>query len=191
MDGIHIQRFFEFTKSEEIQMSYVYYITTDERLPAYFPSADLIEYIRKLEKRDIALLDVSESKLPLQKLDEQMKELGGETDWMLPTHWCFEKDAGNYPLRFRVPHEDEAGKKYFEPKLKRLKSAVEGIQLLEAIMHAPNLDVFLNDKNGDRVMLITREKETMLTFDDFIRQLDPYVSYYVYELVLKYEIHER
>lgn len=172
-------------------MSYVYYITTDERLPAYFPSADLIEYIRKLEKRDITLLDVSESKLPLQNLENQMKELGGETDWMLPTHWCFEKDAGNYPLRFRVPRENVAKKKYFEPKLKRLKTVVEGIHLLDVISHAPNLDMFLNDKNGDKVMLITQEKEEMLTMDNFIRQLDSYVSYYVYELVLEYNVHDK
>lgn len=85
-----------------------------------------------------------------------------------------------FAFALSLDNDDEFKRDYFGPRLAKLKEKAAALQLYDVIQSAPALDDMLNEEYGDRVYFNGR----LLTYDDFIRQMEQETAYYVLDRVL-------
>lgn len=131
----------------------------------------LIDYMKDLSE--------SEAQVPLGNLQKAMQELGAITSYGYSVN-----GNGKIAYGFVFGSVEEMKKRYFTPKLGKLKANVEALTLFDVIKSAPALDFICNDETTDLIILKENGFEQELTMDDFIRHLEAGVTYYVYNRVI-------
>lgn len=158
----------------------IFYITKDKNKDVSFNETN---YYDKLETYRIDCVDnqnEEESQIPLNCLRKQLYELGATVD--IPSG---PGDANrDFYFSFSFDRIERAQQDYFRPKLEHLKKTVSELSLFQVIRSAPVLDFMLDDQYGDLFTFNDGMYESTISFDDFIRRMEPGVTYYVYKRVI-------
>lgn len=152
----------------------IYYIA-DKPCDVTFDESDYYDHLEALGADYVKNETKKDSEVPLEYLQEQLMELGaaighGQSDGQFTFSFCF-SDA------------DSARRLYFEPKLMKLKEQVAALTLEDVIHTSPSLDFILDDQYGDMVECESISN-SLLSMDDFIRNMESGMTYYVYERVI-------
>lgn len=157
---------------------HIYCITTDKDMDVSFSESSYYEKLDSIGADYVEDQTKEYSEEPLKWLSDTMFRLGATVGYNFMPGFAF---SFNF-LKVEQMRED-----YFRPKLEKLKAEAAGLDLFQVIQRAPNLNWICNNKYTDAIELHdaeTGDSGTFLTVDDFIRQVRPGVTYYVYEKVI-------
>lgn len=151
---------------------YMYYITKTKDRDVHFHSVFYNEYIDTIGAEYLSDCDETESEEPLKWLADSISNKGAAIGY---------GSMGDFKFSFRFDQLNQAQQDYFRPKLEKLKETVEKLTLFDVIHSAPLLDNIINNRYSDMITFADENTESTMTVDDFIRQLEPGVTYYVYK----------
>lgn len=152
----------------------IFYITRNPEQDISFGESNYYDKLDVLKLDYVKDQDGDESEVPLECLKKMLAGLGAAvTGWESPFSFMF---------RFRAV--EKAKRDYFAPRLEKFKKQAQALTIESVMRSAPALDFILDNEYGDIITLAQPYGETDLTLDDFLRQLEPDVSYYVYGRVI-------
>lgn len=158
---------------------YIYYITTDRDASVSFGESDYYEKLDSIGADYVQDVNAKDSEEPLEGLMGTMSGMGAET---APA------EMPGFAFTMRFGKVEQMLENYFKPRLEKLKKEAAKLDLSSVIRSGPSLDYICNNQYGDAVELHdaeTNDSGTFLTLDDFVRQIRPGATYYVYgKLVL-------
>lgn len=154
----------------------IYYISKDVHENVSFDESEYQEKLDIIGTDYIKNMTNEESEPALNCLSTLMYSLGAIIGYGY--------DNKEFAFSFRFEKTEKVKQDYFRPKLDKLKSEVEALTLFDVIHHAPVFDNILNNQCGDLITLNDGTYHTDMTVDEFIRELEPGVIYYVYQNVL-------
>lgn len=152
----------------------IYYIANNPH-EVTFDESDYYDHLEALGADYVKNETKQDSEIPLEYLQKQLMKLGAVTG--------YGQIDGQFTFSFCFSDADSARRLYFEPKLIKLKEQVAALTLEDVIHTSPSLDFILENQYGD---LIECENisSTAMSMDDFIRNMESGVTYYVYERVI-------
>lgn len=152
----------------------IYYIANNP-CEVTFDESDYYEHLEALGADYVKNETKEDSEISLECLQEQLMKLGAVTG--------YGQSNGQFAFSFSFSNADAARHLYFEPKLTKLKEQVDELTL-ENIVHAsPTIDFILDEQYGDMIKCESLSSG-LLSVDDFIRNMESGVTYYVYERVI-------
>lgn len=153
----------------------IYYLTKRKDQDISFSERDYYDELDKLQLDYVEDQIGPAAEVPLEYFRKYMKKLGAE---IVPG------DGDSLAFGFIFSEVEELKKNYFKPKLEKLKKKVDELTLENVINTAPDLDHICNDEFSDLIVLDVVAYDKQLTVDDFIRELEPNATYYVYHNVI-------
>ena len=159
---------------------YIYFITKDKHSDVSFGASNYenclgelgVDYVKDEKKKESMEL--------VQEFSSRMHQLRATT--------VLDNDKKDFKVSFYFTDADEAKRLYFEPLLKALKEQVEALTLENLISSGYSIGALVysmaNDNFGDLIEFENEVGTTRMTLDDFIRQIEPDVTYYVYKRVI-------
>ena len=165
-------------------MGHIFCIMTDADMDISFNRSIYEGMESELNADYFKDLEPDKAAVPLDWLKGTVARLGGRIYDGDP------KDCIAFSFSFAQTGSAQAD--WFRPRLEQLKKEVDGLTLPSVIQSAPVLDRILDNRFGDRVALYKADKGSVLgysedgpvTFDCFIRQLQPGTVYYVYDRIV-------
>lgn len=162
-------------------MGHIFCIMTDADMDISFNKSiyEGMEY--ELNADYFKDLTPEQAAVPLNWLKETVTRLGGK---------IYEGDPRDcIAFSFSFTQTGGAQADWFRPRLEQLKKEVEELTLPSVIQSAPALDRILDNQFGDRVALYGTDEDSgdyvgtcgTVTFDGFIRKLQPGTVYYVHD----------
>lgn len=149
----------------------IYFITKDKDQVIDFGEQDYYDRLDILNVGYVQDEDEESSATSIEMFRDTINKLGAII-------WLGERDFG---FSFRFNAVSEMQRKYFKPKFEILKEKVANLQLFDVIRSAPDLNNIINDGYGDVITLGEEAAGSTITVDDFIRRVEPGVTYYVYK----------
>lgn len=155
---------------------HMFYITTVKDQDISFSADSYYEKLDAIGTDHLNDLTVEASAGPIQTFLKSMTELGATIEY-----GHFDDDL---EFSFRFVNIEEVQQNWFRPKLEKLKKEAEKLTLFDVIRAATCLDYIVNNDYEDLIAFDTVESNVEITVDDFIRQLKPGVTYYLYKKVI-------
>lgn len=156
----------------------IYYITKKKDADIHFDKTDYYDKLDGLGINHVDNQSEKQSKIPLECLQENMLNLGAITGY------GYDNNYFAFSFHFDELIIERAKQNYFKPRLEQLKKQVEALTLSDVVQTAPCLDFIVDDNYGDLITFYNGDSECSISLDDFIRRLEPGVTYYVYEKVI-------
>lgn len=164
---------------------YIYYVAKNRNQDVCFNWMNYCDQLDVIGAAKVTDQTKEESVEPISELEDTM--------WKLDAAICKGHDLEDFAFSFRFDDAEKAKRKYFEPKLDKLKYETFSLYLSDVISKAPALDRILNNDlsnlilNNDLSNLIAPDNlaiGAIITLDDFIHSMESGVTYYVYEKVV-------
>lgn len=152
----------------------IYYIA-DKPCDVTFDESDYYEHLEVLGADYVKNETKEDSEVSLECLQEQLMKLGAVTG--------YGQSNGQFAFSFSFSDADAARRLYFEPKLAKLKEQADELTLEDVIHASPTFDFILDEQYGD-VVKCESLSSGLLSMNDFIRNMESGVTYYVYECVI-------
>ena len=149
----------------------IYFITKDKNQAVDFKEENYYDRLDIIHADYVQDEDEDSSKTSLGMFKDTIGKLGAV---ILP---C--EDDFNFSFRFNAVSEMQ--RNHFKPKLETLKEKVKNLNLFDVIQSAPDLNSILNDDYDDVITLGEEAVGSTITVDDFIRRVEPGITYYVYK----------
>lgn len=155
----------------------IYYITDDKEDDGshfaaynYYNREDImgVDYVKDLRGAD--------ARAALECLKGKMQQLGASAEYFNGTLIGYEDES--IAFSFRFDKVEAMLMDYFRPKLEKLKANAKALTLPDVIRSAPSLDFICNNDASDLIELNRDGCACLLTVDDFIRQVEPGITYY-------------
>lgn len=150
----------------------MYYITKKKDEDIQFDESDYYDRLDCLGVDYVKNLTKQESQQPLGWLQETLLRLGAVISYGY--------DGKNIAYAFFFNKTEVIKQNYFRPKLEKLKEDVQNLTLPDVVKAAPILDFIMDNEYGDLIVLDGEN----LSLDDFIRHIEPGVTYYVHDQVI-------
>ncbi len=152
----------------------IYYIANNP-CEVTFDESDYYEHLEALGADYVKNETKEDSEISLECLQEQLMKLGAVTG--------YGQSNGQFAFSFSFSNADAARHLYFKPKLVKLKEQVAALTLEDVIRTSPSLDFILDNQYGDLIEC-RNISDAAMSVDDFIRNMESDVTYYVYEHVI-------
>lgn len=149
----------------------IYFITKDKNQVIDFGEQNYYDRLDIIHADYVQDEDEESSATSIEMLKDTINNLGAVI-------WLGEGDFG---FSFRFNAVSEMQRNYFRPKLEALKEKVANLQLFDVIRSAPDLNSIINDDYGNMITLGEEAAGSTITVDNFIRRVEPGVTYYVYK----------
>lgn len=154
---------------------YIFYITNVKDMDVCFNANYYGDCEDAIDVDYVKDCSEEKSKIPLEWLEKTMSDMGAVIN---------REQNGYFKFFFRFHETEKVQQDYFRPKLKQLKKIVNELTLSDVVRCAPSLDSIVNNNYTDLITFEDESSEYVITVDEFIRRLQPGVTYYVYEKVL-------
>lgn len=155
---------------------YIYYVTKNKDQDVSFTKEQYYESLDRLGIDYVDDMANEDSADILKMLAEMLYKQGAVVG--------YGHSNRDFMFSFVFSDADSMKRNYFEPKLAKLKAEAAALTLENVIRSAPCLDCITNSNYSDLVAFDDGNATTDMTFDNFIRNLESGVTYYVYRKVI-------
>lgn len=156
----------------------IYYVTKDKDADVSFYAENYYDKLDALGTDYVKDQTTEESEEPLRQFERTLSHMGAMMGYGV--------DTFDHGFRFTFCFQDAGHmrEKYFSPRLEQLKKEADALTLKDVISRPPVFSCLTGSSPSDFVTMEQPYGESDMDMDEFIRQIESEVTYYVFERVI-------